>query len=253
MVVVIEKSLAATVSNPEVKRQRNSTGGTEGGWGKQSPQAVCDVLRVGVSILGFCAPSFCSAVTLGWECRASCVPQSTLVNMSCRGLMRAGQLQCPAIPPHVSTRISQSGWAVPALLVPRLPALPWVRPFAAASTHVLIPHTMCPAASRTRVSSAVGVVPTSRGKHGILESHLHSLFFFTWALARAHTGMYILPSPQITSWPDPCCSHHQLLLQIGCCFKCENKCSRSYKTWMKAKAEFIKPCCVWAKSAKSSI
>lgn len=31
MVVVIEKSLAATVSNPEVKRQRNSTGGTEGG------------------------------------------------------------------------------------------------------------------------------------------------------------------------------------------------------------------------------
>lgn len=139
------------------------------------------------------------------------------------------------------------------LPVPRCASATW------AVSHPCPAHS-CPSCCLAQlgpVSSAVGVLPTSRGNRGLLEWCAHPLGHFamsTSAHSHSHTHWNVYsppPSPQITS--DPCCSHHQLLLQIGCCFKCENKCSRSYKTWMKAKAEFIKPCCIWAKSAKSSI
>lgn len=47
-----------------------------------------------------------------------------------------------------------------------------------------------------------------------------------------HTGMYMcpaLPSPSVTSCPHLSCNHHKLLVQIGCCFKCENNCSKAIK------------------------
>lgn len=51
-------------------------------------------------------------------------------------------------------------------------------PLSASATRVSLPRAACPDENRTRVSSAVGVLPTSRGKHGILESYGHSPFFF---------------------------------------------------------------------------
>lgn len=65
-------------------------------------------------------------------------------------------------------------------------------PLSASSTRLVVSPAMCPDKTGTCVSSAVGVLPTSRGKHGILELCVHSLFFSTWALARTHTHTHTL-------------------------------------------------------------